>query len=85
MIHIPNCSLIFSVLTLVSRCFRWSFREGPTMPLNCTRAFNPLSNTSSSEWTCDAMIGQRLRNREGKRRKERKDGVEEGQAVEEKD
>lgn len=36
---------------LVSRCFRWSFREGPTMTLNCTRAFSPLSNTSSSTWT----------------------------------
>lgn len=69
MIHIYDHSLIFSVLTLVSRCFRWSFRDGPTTTLNCTSAFNPLSNTSSSEWTCGALMNQGSRDRKGKRGK----------------
>lgn len=64
MIHIHNHSLIFSTLTLVSRCFRWSFREGPTTTLSCTRAFSPLANTSSSMWTCGVSW-----DRKGKRRK----------------
>lgn len=72
MIHIHKHSLIFSVLTLVSRCFRWSFREGPTTTLNWTRASSPLSNTPSSEWAyraCWSGVEE-----QGAKRGEGKDG-----------
>ena len=59
-------SPIFPALTLVSRCFRWSLREGPTTTLNCTRAFNPLSNTSSSTWTWGGLGGSWYTDREEK-------------------